>query len=174
LKPLRQFIAGSEKVINVAAAGVVVCAVALFILTAADVMMRWIFDSIPGAIDIATYLLAPIAFLGFGYAQIKGSHVRVDILIARLPGRLRGVLEVIDLLLIVAASGLVIWFCAKTGLEAWHKHAVHYGTLPIPDWIRYFFAVIGFSSLILAIVTQLLRRLFKSAERRPLNWTPPI
>ncbi|MFH1651430.1 MAG: TRAP transporter small permease [Chloroflexota bacterium] len=160
--------------INVAAAGVVVGAIGLFLLTATDVMMRWVFDSIPGAIDIATYLLAPIAFLGFGYAQLKGSHVRVDVMVTHLPRRLRAVVEVFDMLLIVAAVALLFWFAAKTGLESWEKHAVHYGTLEIPDWIRYFFALLGFSSLILAIVTQLLRRLVKSDGGRPPNWTPPI
>lgn len=67
---------------------------ALFILImmlfmVAEVLGRKLFNSpIPGAIDWVEVWMATFAFLGAAYCQRKGAHVRMELVIDRLKGRL--------------------------------------------------------------------------------------
>lgn len=58
----------------------------LLVLTVADVISRNIQGrSILGTTDISTMLMVAIAFLGLGAAEIRGKHVTVSLVEARLP-----------------------------------------------------------------------------------------
>ena len=61
--------------------------VMIFIVT--DVMLRYIFNSpILGAYEIVEQLMLCGVFASFAYAQMKGSHIHVTMVIARLPKKL--------------------------------------------------------------------------------------
>ncbi|MBX6369544.1 MAG: TRAP transporter small permease subunit, partial [Rhodospirillales bacterium] len=59
---------------------------ALVLLVAADVLLRYLFRI--GAVwagELEWHLLSPIVLLGMSYALLRDGHLRVDIVYARFP-----------------------------------------------------------------------------------------
>ncbi len=90
------------------AAGVVLFL--LMLLTTADVIGRYFFNSpINGVFDLTHFAVATMAFLGLAYAGYRGAHVVIELLYDRLPTRFRcGVNGVINLAGCVL-FGLIAW-----------------------------------------------------------------
>lgn len=156
--------AGSKWTVRAVAIVGIVSVLLIFLVITVGVIARWVAGGIRGTIDICEYLLAGVAFLGLGYALLVGMHVRVDSVISRFPQKLKGAVEIFNLLLSMAVIFLFTWLVAKTGYTSWLLGERYYGTLPVPEWIRFLIAVIGCSGFILALLIQLFRRLTGSAE----------
>ena len=64
---------------------------------------------LPGYVDWIEQLMPLIAFLGVSYVQRKGGHIRMDILISRLKGRVLWAAELVTVLLMLALMVLLVW-----------------------------------------------------------------
>ncbi len=88
--------------------------VALVLLMCAEVLLRWIFGiSIGGVYELAGYAFAIGTSWSFAYALIQRSHIRIDILYVRLPGKVRPVFNILSLL----ALALFVVFLAYRSYE---------------------------------------------------------
>ncbi len=110
---------------------------ALLFLMSSDVLGRLLCDSpINGSIEISTYLLAALAFLGLGYAQLKGRLAKLDMLTSHFPKIVRKVLNIILLLL---SSAFFAMMCRQTALVAykdWQMKNLFSGSVVnLPVWI---------------------------------------
>lgn len=82
-----------------AAAGVLL--VAMTLLTVVDVVGRYVFNSpVPGAFEATEIMLALAIFAGLPIVTARGEHVRVGLLVERLPHRLAAGLDVVAELLV--------------------------------------------------------------------------
>jgi TRAP-type C4-dicarboxylate transport system permease small subunit len=82
----------------------------MMLLTAADVIGRaaWA-RPITGAVETSSYMLAVFILLGVAYThQVKG-HVRVTMLLSRLPERPRVILDIITTLLSLFIIFILAW-----------------------------------------------------------------
>jgi len=60
----------------------------LMILTAGEIFGRYALNHpIPGYVEDVELMMAAIVFLGFGYTQRVGAHIRMDMFINRFKGR---------------------------------------------------------------------------------------
>ena len=83
MKILTKIITLLSQVFNVLA---YICFFGVMIFIVTDVMLRFIFNSpILGAYEIVEQLMLCGVFASFSYAQIKGSHIHVTMVIAKLP-----------------------------------------------------------------------------------------
>lgn len=64
---------------------------------------------LPGYVDWIEQLMPLIAFLGVSYVQREGGHIRMDILISRLKGRILWSAELITVLLMLVLMILLVW-----------------------------------------------------------------
>ena len=64
---------------------------------------------LPGYVDWIEQLMPLIAFLGISYVQREGGHIRMDILINRLKGRVLWAAELVTVLLMLALMILMVW-----------------------------------------------------------------
>ena len=65
----------------------------MMLLTTADVFGRAIWARpIPGTVELSSYMLAVFVLLGIAYTQQVKGHVRVSILVARIPERAKALL----------------------------------------------------------------------------------
>ena len=63
-------------------------------LTMAEVLGRRLFNSpVPGAIDYIEIGMVAFAFMGAAYCQRLGGHVRMDLLVGNLKGRVLWAVE---------------------------------------------------------------------------------
>lgn len=137
-----------------------ILAVMMF-LTATDVILRYFFDSpVKGAYELQSFMMVIVIALALSYTAMKKSHITVDIVLMRLPVRVRAVFDSVTALIGLALFVLVVWQSFKyvSTLAASNTLAT---TLPIP-WYP-FAAVLALGMVVFFIV--MLRDLFaKLAE----------
>ncbi len=82
----------------------------MMLLTSGDVFSRGLLDKpIPGTLELSSYMLAVFILLGLAYTQQVKGHVRVEMLISRLPQKLASVLGVVTDLLCLFMIAILIW-----------------------------------------------------------------
>jgi TRAP-type C4-dicarboxylate transport system permease small subunit len=108
---IRRLVASLATLMGLAAGwGFVLCA---FFITA-EVLARSIFRVSTGSTtEITGYMLAFGLSWGLAHALAQRSHVRIDILVNRLPARIRVPLHLLSL----AALGVLVGFVAKGALD---------------------------------------------------------
>ncbi|WP_428603693.1 TRAP transporter small permease subunit [Sedimenticola sp.] len=82
----------------------------LVFLASANVLGRWIFElPIDGYVDWVEQAMAFFAFLGIAYTQRMGGHIRMDMLIGQLKGRLLWFSEFVSVLLMFLVTLVLIY-----------------------------------------------------------------
>ncbi|MFK7939301.1 MAG: TRAP transporter small permease subunit [Roseovarius sp.] len=82
----------------------------LMFLAAISVGGRKFFASpLPGYVDWIEILMPLMAIMGIAYVQRDGGHIRMDILIGRLKGRLLWAAELLSVLLIFGLILMLLW-----------------------------------------------------------------
>lgn len=85
-------------------------AFSLMFLAAWSVTGRYFFASpLPGYVDIIMSMMTLIAVAGVSYVQREGGHIRMDILVGALRGRLLWLVEFITVVLILVLVIGLIW-----------------------------------------------------------------
>lgn len=93
----------------------------LMIMTAAEIFGRYVFNHpIPGYVENTELIMAAIVFLGFGYTQRVRAHIRMDMIINRLKGRIYHAVETVSALLGLVAYGIILISSFKVTLDAYH------------------------------------------------------
>ncbi len=82
----------------------------MMLLTTGEVVGRAVWSKpIPGSMELSSYMLCAFILLGIAYThQVKG-HVRVSMLISRLPAKLQAALEILTTLLSLCIVAVVAW-----------------------------------------------------------------
>jgi TRAP-type transport system small permease protein len=84
--------------------------VGLMVLTVVNIVGRWLFDTpLPGAVELTEIGMVAIVFLGLAYAQVRGDHIRVDLLYEQLGARGRKVLNLFAALVSFATVAFMTW-----------------------------------------------------------------
>lgn len=87
-------------------------------LNFANVVGRYVFGSaIFGADEVQTYMMVWMAFLGAVAVTWRDAHLRMDVLVTRLPRAARAALRLVELLLVLATAGVVVWQSWKFVLQ---------------------------------------------------------
>ena len=81
--------------------------------------------TIPSYGDFAGYFLAASSFLALAYTLTRGGHIRVNLMLTRLPSRAQWLAEILSLSICTVLSAYVtsIWQCSVwslTNLETCH------------------------------------------------------
>ena len=134
----------------------------MMLLTTADVFGRAVWSRpIPGTVELSSYMLAVFVLLGVAYTQQVRGHVRVSILLARVPQRAKALLDAITTLMSLGIIVLVAWQGWVVAIE---ERTVS-DMLRIPQWpFRMLVSVAGLF-LALELVIDLAASLGKLLRR---------
>lgn len=139
-----------------AAAAAAMVGIALVIL--AQIVARFLGQQVPAADDFAAWCMAASAFLALPYAMRHGDHIRVTLILQRLP---RSVERPVELLATAVGLGLATW-AAWYGLgfvhDSWQYDDVAQGMLRVPLWIPQLSMALGLL-LLAAVLAERLWRL---------------
>ena len=90
----------------------------MMLITAGDVIGRAAWSKpIPGTVELSSYLLAIFILLGVAYTQQVKGHVRVSMLVSRLPERVGSILDVFTTLLSIFIIAILAWQGWVVGIE---------------------------------------------------------
>lgn len=170
-----------DKLYRLGAWGAAACMVAICALIALQVSFRLIDAllilvglrrmgiSITGVSEMASYLLVGAAFLGLAYTFVHHAHIRVTLLISRLPSAIRVWFEVFGLIVALAISLLLGYGLIELARESLHYNDVSSGFLSIPLWIPQTVLATSVGLLCLALTEALIIAL-RIAARDPSSF----
>ncbi|MGB6119858.1 MAG: TRAP transporter small permease [Mesorhizobium sp.] len=127
------------------------CIVAMMLLTGADVVMRYAFNSpIPWAYDLVIhYLLVASFFLGLSYTLRMNHHICVDFFARMLPSRSYQWSMALGSLAAALIFGVVAWYGLRDAIYAWTNDEVAFGALIWPMWASKAMIPLGMAPLAL-------------------------
>ena len=127
-------------------ASVVLLAV-MMMLTVVDVTLRYLFDSpIIGGMEMTEYIMVCVGTLGLAWCALQGAHIRVDLIVSKLPMKSQNVIDIINYLLVI---GIALLITSQTFLRAGivRRLGMSSAMLDIPQYP--FLLVVSFSYLLL-------------------------
>ncbi len=90
----------------------------LMLLTSLEVVSRAFWDRpIPGTVELSSYMLVIFILSGLAYTQQVKGHVRVNLLLMKLPPTLALLIEVITILLSLFIMAVLAWQGWVVGME---------------------------------------------------------
>ncbi|PRY64104.1 TRAP-type C4-dicarboxylate transport system permease small subunit [Vreelandella songnenensis] len=170
-----------DKLYRLGAWGAAACMMAICALIALQVTFRLVDAllilagmkrlgiSITGVSEMAAYLLVGATFLGLAYTFVHHAHIRVTLLISRLPSAIRVWFEVAALLMALFISLILGYELIALARESLQYNDVSSGFLSIPLWIPQSVLVVSVSLLVLALLEALLMAL-RIALRDPSSF----
>jgi len=115
--------------------------------------------TIPSYGDFAGYMLAASSFLALAYTLTQGGHIRVNLVLTRIPKRMRFVAEIFSLIICTAVSFYATFYVAKLCIESYEYGDQSPGIVAIPIWIPQSFVLLGLGILTVALTDCLFRTL---------------
>lgn len=112
--------------------------------------------SITGVSEIAAYLLVGATFLSLAYTFVHHAHIRVTLLISRLPVTVRVWFEVFCLVVALVLCMLLGYGVVELARESLFYRDVSSGFLSIPLWIPQTVLATGVGLLCMALVEALI------------------
>ena len=133
---------------------------AMMLLAVASVGGRNFFGQpLPGYVDWIEQAMPLIAFMGIAYAQRDGGHIRMDIVVGTLKGRVLWAVELITTLFVLALMLLLVW-----GTWAHFERSFDFAAplwsrdssmdIALPLWPAKLLAPVAFSVLCLRLCLQ--------------------
>ncbi len=138
-------------------------------LVAVQIFARLAGTQVPSADDFARLAMAASAFLGLAFALRTGAHIRVTLLLERVPP---GARRFLDILCLAVATGVSAWFAWSTGdtmIDSWRFGETTIGQVPIPKWIPLAGMTLGIALVAIAFAEDLVDEI---AGRAPSYMRP--
>ncbi len=136
---------------------------AVGLMAAAEVFMRYVFDSAHNWMDeFVVFVIMAIAFLALGNIALKDKHISIDILYARLSGKLRRNIDTFNYIVTAIVCGIIAMFSFEYTLSLARLGASSESSLPIPHWLISAILVLG---LVLCSIFSLLKAYLNIRER---------
>ena len=84
--------------------------IVLMLLTVVDVFLRYFFNApIHGATEISRLLMIIIVFPALGWAAIDRKHIRVDLIVSRIPSRMQAIIGSITFFIGLVTYVIITW-----------------------------------------------------------------
>ena len=133
---------------------------AAFLLVIFGIMMvmsvgRQFALNIPAGDDFASWCMAAMAFLGLAHTFKRGEMIRVGMVLERLRGRTKQIVEIVALTI---ATGFVLYYArhaAQMTYDSWRFNDMAQGVVALPLWIPQLGFSGGLAILSIALIDEL-------------------
>ena len=139
---------------DAAAWAAALCMIGVLAMVLTSILGRQFHFHLPGTDAYAGYSMAAASFLALAHTLKKGEHIRVTLLIGRLSGGTRRVLEMWSLSVAVLLSGLFAFYACRL---VWQSHAFNDMSTSndaTPLWIPQIAMAVGTVLLCVALVDE--------------------
>ncbi len=133
--------------------------VAAFVSVLLGVLAREVHWDLPGLDAYAGYAIACALFLALPSTLRRGEHIRVTLLLDRLPARVRGAFEWVCLVGGLTIALALAWFSIRLVWMSWTTHDISPGADATPLWIPQIGMALGCVGFALSFAHALLMRL---------------
>lgn len=148
-----------------------VALVAMLFVTVADIVLRGVGTPLAGAYEVIGWFAAISVAGALGYTQAHKGHVAIDLLIVRLPERVRRAIDALMLLAAAALFAVAAWHLALYAYDL-HLTGSMSQTLRAPVYPWVYLTAAGVGVLALVLVHDFLEAL-AALLRAPRASAPP-
>ena len=147
--------------------GGMVCLLAMVVLTTLDVFLRFIFNrSIPGTLPLCEMFLIVVVYLGLPFAELRGSHVRVEVLFAWLSSVQQKRMVIFDQVISIGVLILLTYASISNSIMKYIKGEVKWmGTKQFPMWPPRLFLAIGVTAFLIILIIEARKPKIVSGEK---------
>ena len=126
----------------------------VMILTSIQIISRVMGYPWPAFLELSELAISIFAFLGVAYAQRMDSHIRMELLVSNLTGRLKWSIEFVSTIFSFLVILILIYF---SGLFAIDAYVIGDSTMDylFPTWPAKFLVPIGFTIWLLRLFLEL-------------------
>ena len=135
----------------------------MIFLTCANIFLRLVWKPISGTFELMGYFGAIITAFALGYAQIKRTHIAVDILVIRFSKKTQKILNSINYFICMVFFAIVSWQVAKYATTLYSTGEVT-ETLGVIYYPFTYGVALGCALLSLVFFTDFLKSLFTEKE----------
>ncbi|MCU0596687.1 MAG: TRAP transporter small permease [Desulfobacterota bacterium] len=119
------------------------------------VLMRYVWNSpVPWIVEISSYLMLYITFLGTAWLQRKGGHVEVDLIASRLKPRVRAALKAVTSLGGAVVGFILVWKGTLVTVDYFQRDVIAIGILNTPQYLLMGIIPIGGFLLLVEFLLQ--------------------
>lgn len=139
---------------DAAAWAAALCMIGVLAMVLTSILGRQFHFHLPGTDAYAGYSMAAAGFLALAHTLKRGEHIRVTLIIGRLTGGTRRVLEMWSLSVAVLLSGLFAFYACRL---VWQSHAFNDMSTSndaTPLWIPQLAMAVGTVLLCVALVDE--------------------
>ncbi|GAB4469668.1 MAG: TRAP transporter small permease subunit [Burkholderiaceae bacterium] len=131
------------------------------LISAANAIVRKAFNISSNAfLEVQWYLFSAIFLLCAGYTLLRNEHVRIDVLLHRLPKRTQIWIDVFGIVVfLLPAAALIGWLSWPLFVKAWISGEVSENAGGLIRWPAYLLIPVGFVLLVLQGVSELIKRI---------------
>lgn len=138
----------------------------IMLLVVSDVAGRYLFNKpVHGTLEITEFVMVAIVFFTLAHTQAIKAHIKVELLLERMPRKLRLILELITYLFGLVIFALITWQGYLSALDAWEVQEETDGLIPFPIFpakltipIGCFLFCLRFSADIIDVIKELTRK----------------
>lgn len=135
-------------------------------LNAINVVGRYLAGyALNGADEIEIYILIWITFVGAALVSWRGSHLRMDVLIAACPPLVRWLVGLFEMLVMLTVCTFVAWHSFKYVERMYALGAVS-DIARIPTWIPHSAVAVGFAAMVLIVLLRGFQRIAGGPQGR--------
>ena len=135
----------------------------MIFLTCANIFLRLVWTPIIGTFELMGYFGAIITAFALGYAQIKRTHIAVDILVIRFSKKTQRILNSINYFICMVFFAIVSWQVAKYATTLYRTGEVT-ETLRVIYYPFTYGVALGCALLSLVFLTDLLKSFLEEKE----------
>lgn len=147
------------------------------LISAGNAISRYGFSLSSNAfLEIQWYLFGAVFLLGGGYAFLKNSHVRIDVLSSRLSARTRNWIDIVGIVVFLFPLCIMMADMGWPVFErAWNSGEMSSNAGGLVRWPAYLLIPVGFVLLALQGVSELIKRIhfLYGGGPDPLDHTGP-
>lgn len=134
------------------------CYLGIAVIITFDILARRLLGfSTEATTDVTGYLMAMGMSWALAGTLLDRGHVRIDVLVQKLPLGMRSWLHLASLLALVVATGFFVYGAASLAKDSWEIGATDLSTLRVPLALPQGLWAAGLALLLLAAVALLLR-----------------
>jgi TRAP-type mannitol/chloroaromatic compound transport system permease small subunit len=164
MPPVIAAFAGAVTALNRAAFYFAICLVYLIVpVMLIDVVMRYAFNApTVWGMELATLLFGPYFLLAGPYVLHLKGHVAMDILRQRLNLRADRIMELVNLPIIIAFCGILLWFSVPAAIDSFNYGETSFSAWNPPIWWTKAAVPLALVLMLLQALTEFLRVLFRA------------
>jgi TRAP-type C4-dicarboxylate transport system permease small subunit len=108
------------------------------------------------ATEAAGLCLAASTFFGLAHTFRRGAHVRISLIVDKLPPQFRRGVELFNCLLGAVVVSFLAWHVSQLALQSYEYNDVSPGLLAMPFWIPQTGVALGVIAFAVALIDELL------------------